>query len=119
MLVKQDDRTLLEARAKAEPAADVMSRDYYTQRPQILLAGDPTDRPAQREAPVEGTLDGTDVAKLAEGAIGHRTGCNLSAKRCCLGCRCQRTCETAKGNRLYVIPGGWSPGSSWRRAAPA
>ena len=30
MLVKQGDRTLLEARAKAEPAADVMTRDCPT-----------------------------------------------------------------------------------------
>jgi hypothetical protein len=73
MLVKQGDRTLLEARAKAEPAADVMTRDYYTQRPQIRLTGDPSDRPAQPETPAEVTLDGTDVGKLVECAIRHPT----------------------------------------------
>src|SRR5438046_8750479 len=73
MLVKQGDRTLLEARAKAEPAADVMTRDYYTQRQQIRLTGDPSDRPAQPETPAEVTLDGTDVGKLVECAIRHPT----------------------------------------------
>jgi hypothetical protein len=73
MLVRQGDRTLLEARANAKPAADVMTRDYYTQRPQIRLTGSPTDGPAQPEPSAEVTLDGTDVAKLVECAIRHPT----------------------------------------------
>src|SRR5229473_6472395 len=73
MLVKRGEHTDLEARAKAEPAADVVTRDYYTQRPQIRLTGDPTDRPTQPGAPTEITLDGNDVAKLVECAIRHPT----------------------------------------------
>jgi hypothetical protein len=73
MLVRQGDRTCLEARAKAEPADDVLTRDYYTQRPQIRLTGDATDRPLQSEAQVEVTLDGNDVARLVECAIRHPT----------------------------------------------
>src|SRR6266849_3691647 len=66
MRVKRGEHTDLEARAKAEPADDVMTRDYYTKRPQILLTGDPTG-PMQPEI----TLDGNDVAKLVECAIRH------------------------------------------------
>src|SRR6267142_1138659 len=73
MLVRQGDRTLLEARAKAEPAADVMTRDFYTQRSQIRLTRDPTDRSTQPEPHTEVTLDGTDVVKLVECAIRHPT----------------------------------------------
>jgi len=68
MLVKRGEHTDLEARARAEPVADVVTRDYYTQRPQILLTGDPTG-PMQPEI----TLDGNDVAKLVECAIRHPT----------------------------------------------
>jgi len=68
MLVKRGEHTDLEARAKAEPAESVMTRDYYTQRPQIRLTGDPTG-PMQPEI----TLDGNDVAKLVECAIRHPT----------------------------------------------
>src|SRR6266851_4978446 len=73
MLVRQGDRTLLEARAKAEPADSVVTRDYYTQRPQIRLTGNSTDRPMQPETPTEVTLDGNDVANLVECAIRHPT----------------------------------------------
>jgi hypothetical protein len=68
MLVKRGEHTDLEARAKAEPADDVVTRDYYTKRPQIRLTGDPTG-PMQPEI----TLDGNDVAKLVECAIRHPT----------------------------------------------
>jgi len=68
MLVRRGEHTDLEARAKAEPADDVPTRDYYTQRPQIRLTGDPTG-PMQPEI----TLDGNDVAKLVECAIRHPT----------------------------------------------
>jgi hypothetical protein len=71
MLVRQGDRTYLEERAKAEPAPDVLTRDYYTQRPQIRLTGEATGRPMPPEPPTEVTLDGNDVAKLVECAIRH------------------------------------------------
>ena len=69
MLVKRGEHTDLEARARAEPAADVATRDYYTQRPQIRLTGDPTGR----ATPIEITLDGNDVANLVECAIRYPT----------------------------------------------
>jgi hypothetical protein len=72
MLVRQGDRTYLAARAQAEPADDVVTSDYYTQRPQIRLTGDSTG-PMQPEIPTEVTLDGNDVAKLVECAIRHPT----------------------------------------------
>ena len=68
MRVKRGEHTDLEARAKAEPADDVLTRDYYTLRPQIRLTGDPTG-PMQPEI----TLDGNDVAKLVECAVRHPT----------------------------------------------
>jgi hypothetical protein len=70
MLVRQGDRVYLEARAKAEPAADVLTRDYYTLRPQLRLTADPLAHP---EAPTDVTLDGNDVGKLVECAIRHPT----------------------------------------------
>ena len=73
MLVRKGERTYLEAPAKAEPAADVVWRDYYTQLPQIRLTGNPTDRPMPPETPTEVTLDGNDVARLVECAIRHPT----------------------------------------------
>ena len=69
MLVRRGEHTDLEARAKAEPAESVMTRDYYTQRPQIRLTGDP----APSEISPEITLDGNDVGKLVECAIRHPT----------------------------------------------
>src|SRR5437868_6337623 len=73
MLVRWGEHTDLEARAKAEPADDVLTRDYYTLRPQIRLTGDPTGAPAQPETPTEVTLDGNDVATLVECALRHPT----------------------------------------------
>jgi hypothetical protein len=73
MLVRRGEHTDLEARAKAEPADDVLTRDYYTLRPQIRLTGDPADRAIQPEAPTEVMLDGNDVARLVECAIRHPT----------------------------------------------
>ena len=67
MLVRRGEHTDLEARAKAEPADSVVTRDYYTQRPQIRLTGDP----APSESPTEITLDGNDVARLVECALRH------------------------------------------------
>ena len=73
MRVKRGEHTDLEARAKAEPADDVLTRDYYTLRPQIRLTGDSTDHPTQPETPTEVTLDGNDIARLVECAIRHPT----------------------------------------------
>jgi hypothetical protein len=73
MRVRRGEHTDLEAPAKAEPADDVMTRDYYTQLPQIRLTGNPTGRPMQPETPTEITLDGNDVARLVECAIRHPT----------------------------------------------
>ena len=73
MLVRRGEHTDLEARAKAEPADDVLTRDYYTLRPQIRLTGDPTDGPMPPQITTEVTLDGNDVARLVECAIRHPT----------------------------------------------
>jgi len=73
MLVRRGEHTDLEARAKAEPADDVLTRDYYTLRPQIRLTADASDHPIQLETPTEVTLDGNDVARLVECAIRHPT----------------------------------------------
>src|SRR5882762_2287385 len=71
MLVRQDNRTIAEVRAKAEPADDVMTADYYTQLPQIRLTANPTSRQMPPETPIDVTLDDTDVAKLVECALRH------------------------------------------------
>jgi hypothetical protein len=71
MLVRHDDRSIVEVRAKAEPADDVMTADYYTQLPQIRLTANPTSRQMQPETATDVTLDDTDVAKLVECAIRH------------------------------------------------
>ena len=73
MLVKRGEHIELEARAKAEPAEDVLTRDYYTLRTQIRLTGDPSDLPIQPAAATEVMLDGNDVARLVECAIRHPT----------------------------------------------
>ena len=71
MLVRQGDRSIVEVRAKAEPADDVMTADYYTQLPQIRLTANPTSRQMPPETPTDVILDDTDVAKLVECAIRH------------------------------------------------
>jgi len=71
MLVRERDRIYMEARAKAEPADNVLTSDYYTQLPQIRLTGDSADRPMLPETSKEVTLDGNDVAKLVECAVRH------------------------------------------------
>jgi hypothetical protein len=73
MLVRRGEHIDLEARANVEPAEDVLTRDYYTLRPQIRLTADRTDWPMQPKATTEVTLDGNDVAKLVECAIRHPT----------------------------------------------
>ncbi len=75
MRVKNGDHTYLEAPAKAEPAENKLTRDFYTQLPQIRLTGDPITRPMQPktppETPIEVMLDGNDVARLVESALRH------------------------------------------------
>jgi|SRR5271163_3821675 len=71
MLVRTGDHTHVEARARAEAAGDVVTRDYYTLRPQIRLTAEPTDRPTHSDTATEIILDGNDVAKLVECAIRH------------------------------------------------
>ena len=73
MLVRRGEHTDLEARAAAEAADDVLTRDFYTLRPQIRLTADPSDEPVQPEARTEVVLDGNDVARLVECAIRHPT----------------------------------------------
>lgn len=71
MRVTQGGRTIVEIRARAEPAADEMTADYYTQLPQIRLTANPTSRQTLPETPTDVTLDDTDVAKLVECAVRH------------------------------------------------
>ena len=71
MLVRHGDRTIVDARAKAEPAADVLTEDFYTQLPQIRLTANPTSRQRLPTTPTEVTLDDTDVAGLVECAVRH------------------------------------------------
>jgi hypothetical protein len=73
MLVRRGEHTDLEARAKADPADDVLTRDYYTLRPQIRLTGEPSDGPVPPQVATEVTLDANDVARLVECAIRHPT----------------------------------------------
>jgi hypothetical protein len=54
MQVKSRDCTHLDARAKAEPADDVVTSDYYTQLPQIRLTGNSSDRSIRPETPDRG-----------------------------------------------------------------
>lgn len=73
MLVRRGEHTDLEARAKAEAADDVLTRDFYTLRPQIRLTADPNDEPVPPEPRTEVVLDGNDVGRLVECAIRHPT----------------------------------------------
>jgi hypothetical protein len=73
MRVRMGDRTYPEVPAKAGPADDVLTSDYYTLLPQIRLTGNSTGRPMQPETPTEVMLDGNDVANLVECAIRHPT----------------------------------------------
>src|SRR5580704_2866657 len=44
MLIRRGQHTDLDAQAEAEPADSVVTRDYYTQLPQIRLTASSTDR---------------------------------------------------------------------------
>ncbi len=46
MQVKSRDHVLLNAQAKAEPAEDVVTRDYYAQLPQIRVTAAAGANPA-------------------------------------------------------------------------
>ena len=80
MLVREGDRTCLEAPAKAELADSIVTRDYYTQLPQIRLTGNSTGHPLQLETTAEVMLDGNDVTKL--GRMRYQVSC-LDHAICC------------------------------------
>jgi hypothetical protein len=71
MQVKHGDRTLIEARAVAEPAEDVITDDYYARLAQIRLSREATDLRVASPVPTEVIVDGTDVGRLVECAIRH------------------------------------------------
>jgi hypothetical protein len=71
MQVKTRDHVLLSARAKAEPAESVLTRDYYAQLPQLRLTADIIANPAQPGTATEIILDGIDVGRLVECALRH------------------------------------------------
>jgi hypothetical protein len=71
MRIRSADRTLVDARAIAEAAADVVTDDYYAQLAQIRLTRDPSDHRGRSSGPMDVVLDGTDVARLVECAVRH------------------------------------------------
>lgn len=71
MQVKTRDRVLLNAQARAEPADNVITRDYYASLPQIRVTGAPSTNPAMSNEAVEIIVDGNDVARLVEYALRH------------------------------------------------
>ncbi len=71
MQVKTRDRILLQAQARAEPADNVITRDYYASLPQLRLTGVPSGNPTHPQTGVEIVLDGNDVARLVECALRH------------------------------------------------
>jgi len=71
MQVTRRDRVLLHAQAKAEPADNAITRDYYASLPQIRLTGVPDANPAHPATGAEIILDGNDVARLVECALRH------------------------------------------------
>ena len=71
MLVKKGDSTLVEARANAEPTADVITADYYALVPQIRLSVDASGRYLHTDTSTEVIVDSTDVARLVECALKH------------------------------------------------
>jgi hypothetical protein len=71
MQVKTRDQILLNAQAKAEPAEDVVTRDYYAQLPQIRVTPVAGGNPTTPEIAAEIILDGNDVARIVECALRH------------------------------------------------
>ena len=72
MQVKTRDQVLLQAQAKAEPADNVVTRDYYASLPQIRVTGVASGNPTHPNQAVEIILDGNDVARLVECARRHK-----------------------------------------------
>jgi len=64
MLVKQGDRTLVDAPADAEPGDDAIWRDYYSVLPSIRLTADAANAP-------EVVVDSNDILRLIECALRH------------------------------------------------
>jgi hypothetical protein len=62
MLVKEGDRTCLDARAKAEPADPVLTRDFYSQLQRVRLTADAAFHSMRVGTPVEVTLE-TDAGQ--------------------------------------------------------
>lgn len=71
MQAKTRDQILLNAQAKAEPADNAITRDYYASLPQIRLTAVAAANPAQSDTATEIILDGNDVARLVECALRH------------------------------------------------
>lgn len=71
MRIRCADRTIFEARVRAEPLEDAVRHDYYAQVAQIRLSRDPSDARAQSAADTEIIVDGSDVARLVESAVRH------------------------------------------------
>jgi hypothetical protein len=71
MQVKTPDRVLLNAQARAAPADNAITRDYYASLPQIRLTGVASGNPTHPKEAVEIILDGNDVARLVECALRH------------------------------------------------
>src|SRR5215470_813997 len=71
MRVKEGSRTCLDARAKAEPADPILTRDFYSQLQQVSLTADPAFLATPVKTPVEVLLDDLDIAGLVACAIRH------------------------------------------------
>jgi hypothetical protein len=71
MQVRTRDRILLHAQARAEPAENVITRDYYASLPQLRVTGLASGNPTHPETGTEIVLDGNDVARLIECALRH------------------------------------------------
>lgn len=71
MLVRKDDRALVDARGKAEPADDVITADYYALLPRIRLSVDASGRYEHADTAIDVILDDTDVARIVACALKH------------------------------------------------
>jgi hypothetical protein len=71
MRVTSGDRTLLNARAVAEPKDDFVAHDHYTVMYEIRLRRDPTEPGAPPPAATEVILNDTDIGRLVECAVRH------------------------------------------------
>lgn len=71
MRIKEGERTLLDARAKAEAADSMVTEDFYTQLAQLRLSPDPTSRQRYPRIPTDALLDEIDVGRLVECALRH------------------------------------------------